>query len=434
MIIEDRDLFHEWLAKQHERGGYAVDVVPLSDLDGWAADPRTGNLRHRTGRFFTVEGLRAQTDHAEPGVWTQPIIDQPESGLLGLLAARFGGRAHFLFQAKMEPGNIGTVQLSPTVQATRSNYTRVHRGRAVPYLDWFVPPRGRVLSDVLQSEQGIWVLHKRNRNMIVEVDASVPVEEGFCWVPEDLLAELLREDDVVNMNSRSVLAGWPGPGESLVEPGGPGAVDLLSWLTGHRVRHRLDVTRLPLAEVPDWTFDGEAVRPVGGGRFSVIGVDVRAGTREVAGWSQPLLAPSAPGLAAFLVRRGAGGTRVLARAHTEAGTRDVVELGPTVQYTPSAHRDAPSAQEEALIHRVLSSPPGRVLLDVVYSEEGGRFYHGRNRYLLVEEEQEHPPGTGSDHLWVDARLLARMVPLGGQVNIEARTLLTALRFGPGLGR
>ncbi|MFE6385795.1 NDP-hexose 2,3-dehydratase family protein [Nocardiopsis dassonvillei] len=433
MIIADRDLFHEWLAKQRDRGGYSVDVVPLSDLDGWTADPVTGNLRHRTGRFFTVEGVRVETDHAAPGTWTQPIIDQPESGLLGVLAMLHGGKAHFLLQAKMEPGNFGTVQVSPTVQATRSNYSRVHQGRAVPYLEWFFPPRGRVLTDALQTEQGTWVLRKRNRNMIVWVDSAVPVEEGFCWVPEDLVAELLRENDVINMDARSVLAGWPEPGGAPAEPGGPGSVDLLSWLTDRRTHHRLDVTRIPLAAVEDWTTDGDSIRPVSGNRFSVVGVDVRAGTREVARWSQPLLAPSGQGIAAFLVRRTASGTRVLVRAHTEAGTRDVVELGPTVQYTPSAHRDAPDPAEEALIQRVLSATADRVLYDVVHSEEGGRFHHARNRYLLVEEDEDRPAGTGVDHRWVDAGLLARMVPLGGQVNVEARTLLAALRFGPGLG-
>jgi oxidase EvaA len=37
----------------------------------------------------------------------------------------------------MEPGNINKVQLSPTVQATESNYTRVHGGKAIKYLNFF---------------------------------------------------------------------------------------------------------------------------------------------------------------------------------------------------------------------------------------------------------------------------------------------------------
>ena len=33
-------------------------------------------------------------------------------------------------QAKVEPGNINSIQLSPTLQATRSNYTKAHGGIA----------------------------------------------------------------------------------------------------------------------------------------------------------------------------------------------------------------------------------------------------------------------------------------------------------------
>ncbi|MFH4268324.1 NDP-hexose 2,3-dehydratase family protein, partial [Acinetobacter baumannii] len=82
---------------------------------------------------------------------------------------------------KVEPGNCNGLQLSPTVQATRSNYTRVHQGRAVPYLEYFVDARKhRVIADVRQSEQGSWFFQKRNRNMIVDVgDADVEVLEDF---------------------------------------------------------------------------------------------------------------------------------------------------------------------------------------------------------------------------------------------------------------
>ena len=38
----------------------------------------------------------------------------------------------YLLQAKVEPGNINKIQISPTVQATRSNYLRIHGGKTIP--------------------------------------------------------------------------------------------------------------------------------------------------------------------------------------------------------------------------------------------------------------------------------------------------------------
>lgn len=119
--------FADWWAWQRDAHRFTVRRVPFAELAEWEFDPATGNLGHRSGRFFTVCGVRA-------GEEVRPIIHQPEIGVLGILVRRIGGVTHCLLQAKMEPGNVNTVQLSPTVQATRSNYTRVHNGSPVRYL------------------------------------------------------------------------------------------------------------------------------------------------------------------------------------------------------------------------------------------------------------------------------------------------------------
>ncbi|WP_347359799.1 NDP-hexose 2,3-dehydratase family protein [Streptomyces sp. 150FB] len=145
----------DWLAEQRAGSAFSVDQVPFAQLDGWGFDPGTGNLGHHSGRFFTIEGLRVHLEPAHVEQWTQPIIVQREIGILGILVKEFDGVLHCLMQAKMEPGNSNLVQLSPTVQATRSNYSGVHKGRAIPYLDYFrAPRRSTVLADSLQSEQG----------------------------------------------------------------------------------------------------------------------------------------------------------------------------------------------------------------------------------------------------------------------------------------
>ena len=41
-------------------------------------------------------------------------------------------------QAKIEPGNINKIQLSPTIQATKSNFTQKHGGRKPNYLEYFL--------------------------------------------------------------------------------------------------------------------------------------------------------------------------------------------------------------------------------------------------------------------------------------------------------
>ena len=181
--IADMERFHEWFTERGEKNVAKVERIALHDLVGWHTSASTGNIGHDSGKFFTVEGLEIQLSDGPVPSWDQPIIVQPEFGILGVLVKEFDGILHFLMQAKNEPGNCNGVQLSPTVQATKSNYTRIHRGSPVPYLEYFQDTnRHHVISDVLQSEQGSWFYVKRNRNMVVEVDEDIPLLENFHWL------------------------------------------------------------------------------------------------------------------------------------------------------------------------------------------------------------------------------------------------------------
>ena len=113
-------------------------------------------------------------------------------------------------QGKIEPGNINEVQISPTIQATKSNFTRVHGGKTPPFLSYFEhPERYRVISDILQSEQGARFFRKRNRNMILEVEEDIPESAVFRWMTLGPIKEFTKYDNLINMNSRTVLSSIP---------------------------------------------------------------------------------------------------------------------------------------------------------------------------------------------------------------------------------
>ncbi|MFF8275523.1 NDP-hexose 2,3-dehydratase family protein [Streptomyces lateritius] len=440
MRITDTAGFHAWFAERGAAHRYRITRTPLHDLEGWYTDPASGDVRHRSGRFFSIEGLRYGRQEPDGPAWTQPIIRQPETGILGVLIKWFDGIPHLLMQAKMEPGNINTLQLSPTVQATFSNYTRVHRGSPVRYIDHFLTPGAgdRVHYDALQSEQGSWFLGKRNRNIVVETTGEVPVHEDFCWVPRPVMAELLRVDNLVNMDSRTVLAGLPDePGEGSaprqsVEKPLHDTAALLHWFTGAKVRHRPERTTIPLSRVGGWRRDddrGEIAHETGR-YFRIIGVDVEADSREVTSWSQPMLAPVGRGVVAFVSKEIHGERHLLVQARAEAGTFDAVELGPTVQCNPGNLPDG--APRPPYLDTVLTARPEQVLFDTVHSEEGGRFYHAENRYLVLDGD-DVPVDVPEDYTWMTVRQLTRAGRIGNLVDVEARTLLACVRTLPGHG-
>jgi oxidase EvaA len=446
---DDTAELRRWLAERRAANSYEVRRIPFAELDRWAFDPDTGNLRHDSGQFFTVEGLTARTDYGGVAQWSQPIINQPEIGILGILVREVDGVIHCLMQAKMEPGNVNMVQLSPTVQATRSNLRRVHRGDAPRYLEYFTgEKRGRLLVDVLQSEQGAWFHAKRNRNMVVEVDGEVPEHPDFRWVPLRRLCRLLAHDDLANMDTRTVLAcmpigaadrvdGWTvaGPDEgftralrrSFAETGAlHDTAHQLSWFNEMKLRYDLSTQLVPLRTVEPWRRTEDEIAREDGRYFGIVAVSVEASNREVARWTQPLLQPSNIGLVAYLVKQINGVVHLLAHARVEAGYRDIVELAPTVQSAPESYRHLSAAAQPRYLDYVLAATPDRIRFDAVQSDEGGRLLHARNRHLVIEVEDDFPVETPDDYSWVTMHQLRTFMQRSYHVNIQGRSMAACL--------
>lgn len=442
---QSADRFRPWWSERARSNRFNVTPIPFAELGSWHFDPDTGNLSHSSGKFFTIEGLHVRSDYGPVGEWSQPVINQPEIGVLGIIVKSFDGVPHCLMQAKMEPGNVNTLQLSPTVQATRSNYTRVHQGSQTRYLEYFAGPgRGRVLVDVLQSEQGSWFYRKRNRNMVVEVTGDLPPHEDFCWLPLRQVLDLLHVDNLVNMDTRTVLSCMPfaPPGADSGSRHAPEAFrralglslhrsvgalhdlgEILSWFTEEKTRHGVSTRLIPANQIADWTRTSHEIAREDGKHFRVIAVNVEASNREVPSWRQPLLAPVARGIIAFLAKPIEGVMHVLVHARVEPGFIDTVELGPTLQLIQENYAGLPQPR---YLDYVLGANPARIRFDAALSEEGGRFFDAQNRYMVIEVDDDFPVHCPQDYRWVTLGQLGELLRHGQYVNVQARSLVACL--------
>lgn len=436
---EDPDLF---LKERFATSSYKVDEVPLQTLTAWQLNDR---LVHSSGRFFTIEGLSVRTNFGPTPHWCQPIIVQPDIGILGILVKKINGVYHFLMQVKMEPGNTTLVQYAATVQATQSNYQRVHGGRSTPYLEYFVKgTRGHILVDRLLSEHASWYLHKRNRNMIVEIppDDEVPEIDDFTWLTLGQLRRQLALGNV-NMNARTVLAciSYAGAGglrtsrrrtdgfhaqaiaSHNAERSDADFAAAMTWLIDQKEDFTLDVKRIGLPEMHEWFTDGGSIRHRDGRYFRIIGLAVEATSREVGTWTQPMLEPVPGNLVAFICQRQSGVLRFLTQATIQPGSTDRLELGPTIQLAPGYLRDD---QDLPPLAEYLTSPISRVRLESVQSEDGGRFHRADTKHLVIELPEDHHIEAPDNYRWMTLGLLGRLMHSGYYLNVEARSLMACL--------
>lgn len=440
------DSISAWIETRNREVSVSVNQVPFKSLDQWEVLP-DHSLLHSSGKFFTVEGIRVRTDYPVTREWEQPIINQPEVGYLGILAKEFDGVLHFLMQAKIEPGNVNHVQLSPTLQATRSNYGLVHGGRVPAYLEYFrnASP-GQIILDQLQSEQGARFLRKRNRSMIVKVEEDIPVYEDFHWMTLGQVKELMQRNNCVNMCARTVVAGIDFAEYSaseadldqmsdfgrdmldsaLAQSGVKTMPEVHSWLTGLRYEYTLSVERIPLNEVRGWECRDDEIVRFDKKYFRVIGAKVHIENREVVSWCQPLVQPMQQGICAFIVKRIGGVYHFLVQAKLECGNRDVFELAPTVQCQIGGAFDG--SPRPPYSDYVLNAKKEQIIYDALQSEEGGRFFREQNRNMIVLADNAFPEEVPPTFQWMTLGQIGEFLKFSNYVNIQARSLLAAIKY------
>ena len=436
----------EWIRKRNSEVEVKIENQPLAQLAGWHFDDDM-SLRHNSGKFFSIEGIHVETDYGKVNSWDQPIINQPEVGFLGILTKEIDGVLYFLMQSKIEPGNVNNVQISPTLQATKSNFTQVHQGKKPAYLDYFVNAKPQqILLDQLQSEQGARFLRKRNRNIIIKVDDDVELLPDFRWMTLGQIKELMYHDNMVNMDTRTVISGidfskyltplvdlsemseW---GRSLLksmqEKIGYYTMDEnISWLSRQKAMYNLLVTSKPLKDVQGWDINEYDISRKDEEYFKVVGVKVTISSREVASWSQPLVQPQQQGLCAFIIKDIGSIPHFLVQAKLECGNYDVMELAPTVQCLTGKYNT--STETLPFLSYVLNAPKNQVLFDTLQSEEGGRFYHEQNRNMLIKVGDDFPIEVPDNYRWMTLNQLFSFLKFNNFLNIQARSLLSALLF------
>ncbi len=198
----------EWISKTNEGTFVDINEISINKSTFWFYDDRSGEILNRKRSFFSVIGMRYFVD--DVFVNEQPMIVQPEIGYLGIICKQMQGKLFFLMQAKVEPGNVNCVQISPTVQATKSNFSRVHGGKLPSYFHFFEHAyKHTVIYDQIQSEQASRFYKKRNRNIIILVNDEIELLPNFRWLTLGQIKRLMRIDNLVNMDTRTVLSGLP---------------------------------------------------------------------------------------------------------------------------------------------------------------------------------------------------------------------------------
>lgn len=445
--VNSTDVLLSWIQELNRTTYANINECSINDSSFWFYDDYNGEVLNRKRSFFSIKGMRRFEDGEFTG--EQPIIIQPEIGYLGIICRKIDGVLNFLMQAKIEPGNVNCVQISPTIQATKSNFTRAHGGKLPTYFELFEhSERYEVIYDQIQSEQATRFYKKRNRNMIMIVDEEFEIYSNFRWMTLGQIKKLMEVDNLVNMDTRTVLSGIPlvthglDDGEKKELAGfftdhalfesifHSNPQDDLPWiyqkLNNYKMFHDVKIATVPLNQLVDWKVDEYGITCKKQADFMVRYYDIEISGREVQHWSQPLF--KAIGMATFglLSRVVAGKREFLVKIKPEIGSFDKVEIGPSVQWEPSHYLYNDNVIEK-IFRRKYESKQG-LMINVILSEEGGRFYHEQNNNIILEIDADELKETPKDYIWVSFATLNYLVQVNNCLNIQLRNLLSLLKI------
>lgn len=445
--INNLDTIHGWIKEKNENTFVNVRKKAFGSDDTWLYHPEKHGIVHKSNCFFSIKGLVKQVNGTI--IAEQPILIQEEIGYLGFICKVVDGVLNFLLQAKIEPGNVNKVQISPTIQATKSNFMQAHGGRKPLYLEYFMnKQKYDIIVDQIQSEHSSYFLGKRNRNIIIKVNEELDISPNYMWATLGEIKELLKIDNLVNMDTRTVISCIPFELELFdklereticghfhnrnifnsmaYEDNQSVHNKIVQYMNDYKMLEPGERSVIDLLCLKSWGFNADKTefRNKEKNAFKIIYCDVEIQGREVTRWSQPLIESGNIDILGLFQCSDNGIMKYLVKATPEIGCFDKIELGPSVQCNP-CEPTVKEAVTDLFLWKYQQKE--HIVCDAVFSEEGGRFYKEQSRNVIIEiQPDELVESDLQGYFWCDYHSLNRLIQFNNIINIQLRNLLSLI--------
>jgi len=417
----------KWLKQQKDKLFFSVKKKSLSNLKKWNVTEK--RIYHESKKFFQIIGIRAQSNFHKKKTWDQPLIFQNEIGILGILRRKYEGNFQYLMQAKTEPGNVNKLQLSPTVQATKSNFTRVHSGKKVKYLNFFKNlKRKQILVNSVQSEHGSRYLFKFNKNIIINIRGNIKLDKNFIWLTKQELCNLIQKNNMLNMDSISVLSCAIKKNINDLPVNSLNKIQY--WLYNLKKKYFIKTKMIPLLQIKDWKFNKKSIFHKSKKYFSIIGVKVQTDSREVNEWEQPIIQEKKLGLSGFLIKNVNSAPHYLVNFSLKPGLK-YPGLTCTVRTSNVKNCLNNPNHTNIMKHHLkkyfIYNTSGKIKYSKIHSDEGGRFFHSQNKYVVVQIDENEKIKINNNYIWMSHNQILHFIKKG-IFNINARLLFACFNM------
>ena len=408
---------NKWINNQKIKNKMSISKINIMDILNWKIDSK--KIYNKNKSFFSIIPFKF-TD-SQKTTWFQPLIIQKEVGILGILKKRYRSLDYYLLQAKVEPGNINGIQLSPTVQATKSNYLRKHGGKKTNYLDFFIKKKNlNIVSNLKLSEQGSRYLDKSNKNILIDIkNTKIKKIQNFIWVTKKNLNYLLNKKNLLNMDTISVLSSSIKK-NNIDNPINKNLI-ILNNLTKFKKRFTIKKKIISFGDLYNWKISKNKISDIKSKFFSIIFLKIKTNSREVSEWFQPIISDHYISFNGFLVRSINETMHYLLQYTLEPGFT-------FPKYTSTVSiKNYNSKNNNTKINFFNFFKKNNKIINFINSDEGGRFYKNETHNSICVLNPKENLSLKKNFIWVSHNQVINLINKN-LLSIEARNLFASFNI------
>ena len=408
---------NNWIRSQKKINKMKIKKISFESTNNWGINSL--EIFNKKKKFFSINPYQFKNQDRKK--WYQPLIIQKEVGILGIIKRRVNKLDYYLLQAKIEPGNIDNIQLSPTVQATKSNYLRAHGGRKTKYLQFFIKKNNSLkeLTNLRLSEQGTRYFDKSNKNILVEIKKQkIQKNKNFIWLSKKDLIYLIKKKNLLNMDSISVFSS--SIKKAKVDNPINDFNEIIKKYKYFTKKFYIRKKKVLFKNMKGWKILNKKIHDIKKNFFSIICLKVETNSREVSNWSQPIISDHSSSFNGFLCKNVNKTNHYLLRCILEPGFKK-----PKFTTTVIIKNFSYSNKKDKYLKFFRNKK--NISLDVINSDEGGRFFKNETRNMIAFLKNENKLILSKDYIWVSHNQLVELIKKN-LLSIEARNLFASFNI------
>ena len=413
---------NNWINNQRRKTFMKVERVNLKNINNWIFNESV--IYHKKRKFFSILPYKFKTNFGEKKNWDQPLILQNEIGIVGIIKKKGITGDQYLLQAKIEPGNINAIQLAPTVQATKSNYLRVHGGKDTKYLNFF-RKKGqnyKIISKLQLSEQGTRYFGKLNNHILLELKSGeLKLHSKFIWVTKENLNYLTKKKNILNMDTISVFS--CSIKQNPIDFPKNSFSKIRNKIKNFKKKYYIKKIKSSFKDLNSWKIKDKKIFDIKKNFFSVIGIDVKTNAREIKKWGQPLINDHSISFNGFLLKKFNQTNHYLLQLVLEPG----FESPKFTSTVAIKNLDKKKDKTNSVKYFEFFIKKRNIMLDIINSDEGGRFYRNEARNIVVLLNKNRTLRLFNNYIWASHNQVVEMINKN-LLAIEARNLFACFNI------